>query len=59
MGGAFEVQSVSDLLKFIEFIKTNTEKSDRIRNQNRNYIQSKAGATGRILSLLQAAQYLN
>jgi 3-deoxy-D-manno-octulosonic-acid transferase len=59
MGGAVEVQSVSDLLKFIEFIKTNTEKSDRIRNQNRNYIQSKAGATGRILSLLQAAQYLN
>ncbi len=59
MEGAAVINSASDLMIYIEIIKKHSEKSDRIRNQNRNYIQSKAGATGRILSLLQAAHYLN
>ena len=47
-----------DLLAWIAFLlHSNTQMTD-LKNHNRNYILSKSGATGRIISTLQAAEYI-
>jgi 3-deoxy-D-manno-octulosonic-acid transferase len=57
-GGAKVITDAKSLIDYITDMKLNTEKSASIGNMNQNYILSKAGATGRILSILDTAKYI-
>lgn len=58
LGGARVITRADELINWIDEVRRGSPAVQNIRNTNRNYIQSKSGATGRIISTLQAAGYL-